>query len=598
MMSSHRRGDRNLTPLARVLRDRVGGWRSQLLWRGLGVAIVAGFLHEYHWPLQDRFRSVPLSWGALREYLHARPGAEHAFTVAGILLVACGGRVASLCALALAAAWYLWVSTTHSGLFPAVELPIFVLLPTLACAAYASDHLRPTPPGATASQRTDATVVAVVRVTMVTSLAFAVLHKLNADFFDPQASCVREFGGWLAEAWGAPGELLASLASPLLIVLTETSILLALLLCPWVGIAVASGFFLLLGLVGASRIAVAMIAMSWAFLRDDDLAILRAQRRPTVVVIAVVATVAIAASLAVYRVRVLPRELIALLELVATTSAVAALAILTHRARRRRAGATATAGSTGPSPAHAVAPSHAVVAVAAAIWVVNAVSPYLGVKYNYSFAMWSNLRADESRWNSWVVPRAAQIVSVRDRYVDVEDVELAPPRLPFLPAGAVPVERFVAALEALGARAPVTLSLVIRYRGEEHRFDGGLDDPALRALVETMRDDAATDARHGRAADARPVLVRQAIAQRDVPYDPPYEQRLEPALFSPTRFRALVERLRRGGWNMHLRYRYGGQRHEVASSQDPEFRRWVASLTGDNLFPEKLDTDGTQRCIH
>ena len=584
------RGDRTLTARARVLVERVGSWRSQLIWRGFGLAIVAGFLHEYHWPVQLRFRSTPLDWSVFRAYVEGRPAAEHAFTVAGLALLALGGRVLTLAGLAIAACWYLWVSTTRPGLFPAVELPIFALLPALACAAYVMDRLRSEGRDAAGSGGIDATVVALVRVTMVTTMSFAVLHKLNSDFFDPQLSCTREFAGWIAEAWGRPGELVQGAASPLAVVATEITILLALLLWPPLGIAIASAFFLLLSLVGASRINVAMIAMTWAFLRDDDGALLRRHRRRILMTTAAVAAVAIGVSLAIYRIYVLPREVIAIVELVAIVSALAALTIIADRLRARR-----------PAPAidRGAAPYRALLAIAAALLIVNGLSPYLGLKYNYSFAMWSNLRADESRWNSWIVPPQVQLFPVRDRYVEVEHVDVIPRRVTFLPPQAVPVAQFVASLEALRAFAPVELSLAFRYRDEEHVFAHGLDDASLRAVLDTMKEDAATAMARGEPGDARPVVVREAVAQRSRPYDPPYQYRLEPAWYSPAAFRDVLEYVGRGGWNTDLEYRYGGERRAVtAALEDRDFVRWAASLPANNLFPDKLDTVGKQRCVH
>ena len=41
----------------------------------------------------------------------------------------------------------------------------------------------------------------------------------------------------------------------------------------------------------------------------------------------------------------------------------------------------------------------------ALILIVNGMSPYLGVKYRFSVAMLSNLRVDQERWNSYVIPK-------------------------------------------------------------------------------------------------------------------------------------------------------------------------------------------------
>lgn len=45
-----------------------------------------------------------------------------------------------------------------------------------------------------------------------------------------------------------------------------------------------------------------------------------------------------------------------------------------------------------------------VVFLTACFWLLNGFAPYLSLKFNYSFAMLSNLRVDDARWNHLVIP--------------------------------------------------------------------------------------------------------------------------------------------------------------------------------------------------
>lgn len=59
--------------------------------------------------------------------------------------------------------------------------------------------------------------------------------------------------------------------------------------------------------------------------------------------------------------------------------------------------------------------------LATLLLLVAGLSPYLGLKFRLSFAMLSNLRADDERWNSLVIPRAVSL-RTSDPFVHVHTV--------------------------------------------------------------------------------------------------------------------------------------------------------------------------------
>ena len=71
---------------------------------------------------------------------------------------------------------------------------------------------------------------------------------------------------------------------------------------------------------------------------------------------------------------------------------------------------------------------HVVFAVALLLVVLNAASPYLGLKTRFSFTMFSNLQTEPGRWNHVVIPEAIRIFGLQDglvRFDEVSDPALA-----------------------------------------------------------------------------------------------------------------------------------------------------------------------------
>ena len=63
-----------------------------------------------------------------------------------------------------------------------------------------------------------------------------------------------------------------------------------------------------------------------------------------------------------------------------------------------------------------------VFAVALILILVNAASPYLGLKTRFSFTMFSNLQTEPGRWNHVVIPEAMRIFGLQDGVVRFESV--------------------------------------------------------------------------------------------------------------------------------------------------------------------------------
>ena len=81
-----------------------------------------------------------------------------------------------------------------------------------------------------------------------------------------------------------------------------------------------------------------------------------------------------------------------------------------------------------PGPSAKFGAGNAVFAIALAVLVVNAASPYLGLKTRYSFTMFSNLQTEPGRWNHLIVPEAVRIFDLQGglvRFDEISDPNLA-----------------------------------------------------------------------------------------------------------------------------------------------------------------------------
>jgi hypothetical protein len=124
--------------------------------------------------------------------------------------------------------------------------------------------------------------------------------------------------------------------------------------------------------------------------------------------------------------------------------------------------------------------------------VLSGVGPYLGLKYRYSFAMLSNLRVDDSRWNHLLVPPSVRVRD--DRMVHVLEVRDGdklltdhpnPARAPMLVPGVFAPQEFRRRVEE-GARRKRKLGVAVRYRGRTLVFEDLLGDGAAQQFVASL----------------------------------------------------------------------------------------------------------------
>jgi hypothetical protein len=383
----------------------LGRWRTDALWRLFGACLVCNGVYDF---------TQPAGQGA--DWL------VHGLSLCGLLLCSFGARLASI-ALTMIVAWSCFglvlSDRSHTFFFPAAEWTIWVALPTvtvvlgvLGLAAHARRGGVMPPRESLAPL--DGTLVAVFRAMVVVALGSAALHKINRDFFDPSVSCM-ELEQRLVDWWQVPS--IATSMTPLGIVIAEATVPVLLMVAPSIGIPAAILLVSPFMSIGAPPFALLVVTMAMAFLPDEaGPEVQRVVRKWGAWLLTAGAALAFTARTA-YR-GDFPWPAIGLAQtLTFTLACIAAAAIFDHLRRKRDP-------STAPAPAVLEKPSpaqRATFAVFVAALVLNSLTPYLGIKFQFSFAMLSNLRADDDRWNSLIFPRSLRLTA-HDPFVHVTRV--------------------------------------------------------------------------------------------------------------------------------------------------------------------------------
>ncbi|MCA9569180.1 MAG: hypothetical protein KC656_15130, partial [Myxococcales bacterium] len=240
------------------------------------------------------------------------------------------------------------------------------------------------------------------------------LHKLNTDFFDPAVTCNR-FSARLSEWWALP-EALHAWVSPGVVVTLELGAPFVLLLAPRLGVVLTLLLLLQFTGIGATALSLVLAVTALAWLDREDLDALEGREW----LVALAGLPAFLASALLYRG---PWSWPQYGLTHATFGAL--LAFATWRLLARGPGRP-TSPFDGGRP---------VLVGLAVLWLANGLAPYTGLKFQYSFAMLSNLRVDDDRQNSLIFPDTLRIGP--DPYVRVDRVTYLSARGRPLTGGAV-----------------------------------------------------------------------------------------------------------------------------------------------------------------
>ena len=295
----------------------------------------------------------------------------------------------------------------------------------LAYVGWTTRLTQPLPDAGTLFER----IAPFLRVALLLVYAAAAIAKMNTGFFDGAVSCAAALSGQVAwfdptlldGAWRiAPsiyGTVAIELAVPVLLAVPRTRL---------VGLAVGGAFHAVLALAGNVPFSALALALYVAFLPTDTPSRLRAlaAERPALgrwarrragsrVALPVIVGCWLAAAVIFSSEPALGRALISngtrLLLVAIMLSAGSLLALCLARG--------------GPTiyPPGLLRLGHPVFVVGILLLIVNSLSPYVGLKTDSSFTMFSNLQTENGRWNHAFIPEAVRVFPYQDQLVRVTD---------------------------------------------------------------------------------------------------------------------------------------------------------------------------------
>jgi hypothetical protein len=327
-----------------------------------------------------------------------------ALVVAAVGLLRWGGRAFwALSALALAAPLLFLGDWLSQSVVMLVIATGGLLLTRGPAQALGRDPEEPERSGVSAAP-------ACARGVVIATYAVAAFHKLNRDFFDPAVSCAvdtwRQLDG-MVEAFALPTPPGVGLA--VFAVALEVAVAVLLWRRPRLGIAAGLVFHLPLTLVLAPAFAFVMLPGYVASLDEGArraLAATARRRWRLLVGAALVGTLTVSlldGELPLWDMALKEAALFGLLGLSLVTP---------WRTGWRPA---------DPAPRPREGAVRLVRGALVALFVASTLTPYLGLRFQHSAAMLSNLRIDAGCWNHLVVPEA---VRLRDPYVRVDEASV------------------------------------------------------------------------------------------------------------------------------------------------------------------------------
>lgn len=273
------------------------------------------------------------------------------------------------------------------------------------------------------------------RILLFGSLGFAVLAKLNTDFFNPQVSCMllaRDIPVWwkVAEGVGAipAGLLAAAEAAPLVFSFFSAPL----------AVLSALGYAQGLALIGPLGINACIIALTLGLLRDKDIQQMKTHWKGIALCTALFALFALPLSQALYQG---PRQWyqFAVFHTACVAIGAGMLVALWGRSKKevadwKRAGVGGLIAGWRDgwkTDLEGVRGRGVFFALLAGLLLFNGLCPYLGIKFRCSFSMLANLRVDHDRWNHFFMPRW-MLLTKHDPYIRVisaEEGHFAHPKL-------------------------------------------------------------------------------------------------------------------------------------------------------------------------
>lgn len=443
-----------------------GGWRTHLVVGAMGWAMYQNWL-------------ILAGKNTMWEYaVAAGPACVTILYCLGVMSIFLGCRPGLMLVMAGVGLWHLlesWVDAHPQLNFTGEEYLVWFIFPS---GMFALSILGRGLPKTSMDNLTGM----FCRVALFGSLGFAVLAKLNSDFFNPEVSCMilaEDIPNW----WKVPSGMF-SIHPGLFISLEAAPLFLSLFSGP-LSILSTLGFAQGLAAIGPLGINACIIALTLGMLRGGDEVAIWNYRKAIFIGVLAFILFGLPFSQVLYQG---PRHWyqFAVFHTVCVSIAGAVLAVLAGRAAQassmwRRSGWRGVfSGWTegwGRDLVGVWGGGRTIfLVITAMLLTFNGLCPYLGIKFRCSFSMLANLRVDHDRWNHFFMPKGL-LTTTHDDYVRVVsamDGHFVHPNLARrkrLSEGLMySPEYFAKACRARLADKQKT-QLVIRWRGAEGRLD-------------------------------------------------------------------------------------------------------------------------------
>ncbi len=399
----------------KVLFHPLGKWRTDLLWRFFGLVI---------------FQSIILQLTKIytvKNFLSFPLGLKLSF-LCGLLLLIFGPRLIILLATTISLYWYLVPFTSYRvELQVAEEYIILLALPTLGSLLIIASLIKKTflSWGSRPSlldedslqNEIDTVQVCLFRWGAVIVMFFAAFHKLNQDFLNPLYSCGPGLAKILADLWRFPFPDWVLPSQPYQAILAEGLIPFLLLCFPYWGMPVTVLVMGYIGHAGATPFTLIVIVMACAFLQDEDREVIISALKRYGYMLLTLGLVLSAISFKVYTGEKTWFEF----HVFQLVFLVLAFLLVNLLLVKRNEALKPLAGFQFLWPKDLLLRMMILIFLGAAV--INGMAPYFGWKYRLSFAMLSNLRVDETRWNHLFIPRWFYLKRF-DPFIRVQEVKI------------------------------------------------------------------------------------------------------------------------------------------------------------------------------
>lgn len=375
----------------------IGRWRTSLLWRVFGIVLI-----QY-----VTIQAQDFDWATFM----GLPRGLHLTGLAGLLLVIVGARLwALILATGVLLSYLLPIYFYVVTLQVSEEYLLFLCLPLMSI--FLTFLIAFTSESNDRQALIDDTHCLLFRISAVVMMGFAAFHKLNSDFLNPDVSCAAGLFANMTEWWRIPLFAIFK-ATPLSMgIITEALVPFSLMINPALGLIYTIGLMAFIGLLGATAFTLIVIVMVLGFLRHEDGDVIKAGLVKWKWPLCAISLVLAIISFLTYTGK--PHWMGFFLYQTTTVwlFAVALIPVLHKR-------------STFYFPN--LFGQHKTVRMFLMIYLIagllNGMSPYLGWKFRSSYAMLSNLRVDQNRWNHLLVPQSF-FLPQHDHFIRITKVDL------------------------------------------------------------------------------------------------------------------------------------------------------------------------------